>query len=366
MCAVALQGLSGRAKLSQSSLLSIFSLNLLGEHGSGRYHYAATIASNEPSRWTRFREENPWARTYAWERRKRNPCTNASFLIEAQFTFDSCDCPSDDPREGRDLGSGGRTRGRDPRFVMRMSIGDELCICSPSCPGFSVRQYHHQPLAAYVRLTLPLGPRVEFGQVPAHVRDAQPLSTRRFWINAILSGAADNRYVESRASLLATVGALNASGALGGGALFVHATPRWSPNLRTSSYLPPAEYRRVLLDSVFTLCPGGMNMESYRIFEAVEAGSIPILTLGVAYRRHACANAHAPLLESNAPFVWLREWAELADALAPLRANATLLGERQRLLDEWRRHYWRGVAQSFERVLSSQAARWGLGHIAAR
>lgn len=37
------------------------------------------------------------------------------------------------------------------------------------------------------------------------------------------------------------------------------------------------EYREALLASTFTLCPGGGNIETYRIAEALEAGSIPII-----------------------------------------------------------------------------------------
>ena len=36
-------------------------------------------------------------------------------------------------------------------------------------------------------------------------------------------------------------------------------------------------YRDVLLSSVFTLCPTGHSPETFRLFEAAEAGSIPIV-----------------------------------------------------------------------------------------
>ena len=44
-----------------------------------------------------------------------------------------------------------------------------------------------------------------------------------------------------------------------------------------SNGMPTAMYRRALLASVFTLCPGGGNVESFRISEALEAGSIPVI-----------------------------------------------------------------------------------------
>ena len=36
-------------------------------------------------------------------------------------------------------------------------------------------------------------------------------------------------------------------------------------------------YRRALQTSDFTLCPAGSNVESYRIYEAMSYGSVPIL-----------------------------------------------------------------------------------------
>ncbi|CAM9342394.1 unnamed protein product [Sphacelaria rigidula] len=38
------------------------------------------------------------------------------------------------------------------------------------------------------------------------------------------------------------------------------------------------EYQKLLLNSTFTICPGGHNPESHRMFEALEAGSIPIVS----------------------------------------------------------------------------------------
>lgn len=34
----------------------------------------------------------------------------------------------------------------------------------------------------------------------------------------------------------------------------------------------PSEYQELLLTSKFTICPGGHNPETFRMFEALEAG----------------------------------------------------------------------------------------------
>jgi hypothetical protein len=68
------------------------------------------------------------------------------------------------------------------------------------------------------------------------------------------------------------------------------------------------KYRRVLLDSLFTLCPMVTdNQESFRIYEALEAGSIPVIITGdnVTY---GCVNSLRPFVDSGAPFVIEASW----------------------------------------------------------
>ena len=41
--------------------------------------------------------------------------------------------------------------------------------------------------------------------------------------------------------------------------------------------LKPAEYVSMLLDSVFVACPDGNNPETFRFYEALECGAIPLV-----------------------------------------------------------------------------------------
>jgi hypothetical protein len=53
-----------------------------------------------------------------------------------------------------------------------------------------------------------------------------------------------------------------------------HLTAGW----QTPDHLGPAEYRMVLEDTVFAPCPAGWaNLETFRVWEALEAGCIPIV-----------------------------------------------------------------------------------------
>ena len=52
-----------------------------------------------------------------------------------------------------------------------------------------------------------------------------------------------------------------------------------SRNLTSKSSCLARSLFSLLLDSTFTLCPAGHNPECYRMYEAAEAGSIPIVPL---------------------------------------------------------------------------------------
>ncbi len=48
--------------------------------------------------------------------------------------------------------------------------------------------------------------------------------------------------------------------------------------MRAQSTLPPPEYKQILLDSTFSPCSmGNVNLDSFRLYESLECGSIPIV-----------------------------------------------------------------------------------------
>ena len=136
--------------------------------------------------------------------------------------------------------------------------------------------------------------------------------------------------------------------------------------------LPTEAYRRVLLESVFTICPPGHSSETFRLFEAVEAGSIPIVDEAFGFsgseqlagtsnkgvrkkssvhetkpRRRLkgasaatatgqCVDPMRPFRDSGAPFLWITDWeTELAPLLAKLRRAPTEVLARQKALAVW-------------------------------
>ena len=92
-------------------------------------------------------------------------------------------------------------------------------------------------------------------------------------------------------------------------------------------------YLRVLFDSQFVLCPCGNSAETFRLYEALEAGAVPLLVRPPPDKDFLrVLSPHTP------PFPVLQSWDELAAALMRLRAMTPGGRDRlQRATQEWYR-----------------------------
>ena len=98
-----------------------------------------------------------------------------------------------------------------------------------------------------------------------------------------------------------------------------------------------SDYAKILVDSMFTLAPVGHNPESFRIFEAIEAGSIPIIALDDTYRKKnatECPNSLGPLIKDS-PLVFLNDWSELEDFLVEILSDKEKLNAKQKEMKQW-------------------------------
>ncbi len=99
----------------------------------------------------------------------------------------------------------------------------------------------------------------------------------------------------------------------------------------------------LLRDSLFTLCPPGDQWEDYRVYEAMEAGSIPVVVRNATYKR--CTRPHAHLegtlgaLRLNGAelpgVIMLDSWDELPSALNAATADMARLAARQQAMLAW-------------------------------
>lgn len=113
------------------------------------------------------------------------------------------------------------------------------------------------------------------------------------------------------------------------------------PSLRTHvalkekwrSYSPNnQQYVQTLLDSVFTLTPTGRNPECFRMYEAIEAGSIPVM-LKDPKTKMGCRGGLR--YWSVAPILHLDAWDDLYPAVKKLMEDPESLDEMMTNLRAW-------------------------------
>ena len=92
----------------------------------------------------------------------------------------------------------------------------------------------------------------------------------------------------------------------------------------------------------------GRNPESFRIYEAVEAGSIPILALDKEYESHSCKNAYLPFIKYNAPFVFLKDWKQLPKTLSMYLENPEKVAHLQRRLKPWYMQFFANISKQLD------------------
>ena len=105
------------------------------------------------------------------------------------------------------------------------------------------------------------------------------------------------------------------------------------------------EYLPLLLSSTFTLCPAGKNPEQYRIWEAMMAGSIPIVEDPVVSLTPAMHSAYAAtfrctpldvhrvLKKYKAPVIFIMDWRDLPALLDGM--GEAEVREKRREMKRW-------------------------------
>ena len=97
-------------------------------------------------------------------------------------------------------------------------------------------------------------------------------------------------------------------------------------------------YLDLLHISVFSVSPPGDSWEAYRTYEAIEAGSIPIILDSLEYKRGRCIRPAAHLLDTASSFITsVRRWDDLGDVMQTIAANVSMLVMRQQAMLSWLR-----------------------------
>jgi len=151
-----------------------------------------------------------------------------------------------------------------------------------------LRNYRSEVLAAQARVSFfPLGFKSGFGRA---VSAARPASSRRY----LWSFAGDAKK-STRSEMLDSMKTLPRG--------FVHLTQGFG----SGDSLPTEAYRDLLEESVLVPCPSGWsNLETFRVYEALEAGCIPIV------ERRPAFDYFTDLLGAH-PIPTVSRWAEARD-----------------------------------------------------
>ena len=123
---------------------------------------------------------------------------------------------------------------------------------------------------------------------------------------------------------------------------FVHLTSGFN----ASDYLGVNDYQNCLMDSQFTLCPRGhRNIDTFRLYEALEAGSIPVTLKNSGAFPYKFQPSYWELLFKNMqiPFIYADSW---EDALSDVQKiiNEDRISEIQvECLKFWNssKNYWK-------------------------
>ena len=238
-----------------------------------------------------------------------------------------------------------------------MIVGDEQCRHNET----DVREYQtsDMPTKSY----LPLGPRLDSWRSLQHITQdtkfsfKSAASQRKYAFNAIFSQETNAGRKQLAKIINEHEGAAESNSSSEKMSSYVAIATKFdkSPNRVNSEQLDTLHYMDTLLDSVFTLAPAGHNPESFRLFEAVEAGSIPILVKDDVYtdadlRKDGTTNSCKGALHDwqNAPIVILESWAELYPTVEELMSDLTKLNDMQVKLRIWYDEYMRKVVSDFE------------------
>ena len=115
-------------------------------------------------------------------------------------------------------------------------------------------------------------------------------------------------------------------------------------------------YTEVIVNSIFTLSPAGHNPECFRLFEAVEAGSIPVMVKSDLYITttdiHPCREALKHW--NDAPLLVLDNWDDLFPTMHKLLKYLGKLDSMQRDLQIWYEKYMKQRVRDFEDFMIEQ------------
>lgn len=240
-----------------------------------------------------------------------------------------------------------------------MITNDEFCRAPPiksTTPtgdvDYHVREYYNSQWSYPKYAFLPLGPRLDSWTSLQKILHEpgiiiKPASQRKYIFNAIFSQSTNS----DRNALAAHL--MHPEHNTKNYPIYKAISARWNPDADAegTTQLNTHDTMSIFLDSIFTLSPRGHSPECYRLYEAIETGSIPIVTKRdiFMYKNKLCKD---PLkFWHTAPVVVMESWDELYPTVEKLLGDMKRLEEMQLELRQWYDEMMRGVVGKFEEYM---------------
>lgn len=220
---------------------------------------------------------------------------------------------------------------------------DEYC----KYQSYDIRQYYSSNIDMSNKGYIPLGPRYDAYTSFQKIQSSPnyvviPASKRRFVFNAIFT----KRTNKKRGSLVQLLSQQH--DIISGYETYIQISEKWNKDVNSprTPQLDTDSYMKILGDSIFTLSPAGHNPECFRLYEAVEAGSIPVLMKWDMNLREPCKGSLVHW--KDAPVLILNSWNELYSTVNKLLEEPKKLNEMQIKLRLWYDDYWQRTVRDLE------------------
>ena len=128
---------------------------------------------------------------------------------------------------------------------------------------------------------------------------------------------------------------------------FMQISQNWHGQANNDEYVSPEKYQKIMQDSVFSICPKGHSVEQFRIYEAIESGSIPVMELH-STKVHGYLEQHLPPEYITSPMLLLDSWSDVVPEMLKLWRDPEALRKRQKDLLEWYDHFMRNKMVELE------------------
>jgi len=192
--------------------------------------------------------------------------------------------------------------------------------------------YHYRQIEAFgdpkMRF-VPLGSRAEFATIEG---PAKPAPERKYVYSymAALTDGTRRKVAEL----------LQNDKEIGEDKRFMQISQNWHGQANNDEYVSPEKYQKIMQESVFSICPKGHSVEQFRIYEAIESGSIPVMELH-STKIHGYLAQHLPPEYINSPMLLLNSWDDVVPEMLKLWRDPEALLKRQKALLVWYDHFMR-------------------------